>query len=100
MALDETAQQLRLGSCKRSAAALVADLGRFDCYVARFLHAFHGFSQWQVEKVAIATYRSRPTNLRLACSEACPPASTKAVALGPLQPGGCIKPLGCARLIR
>ena len=53
VALDETAQRLRLGSCKRSAAALVADLGRFDGHVARFLNAFPGFSEWQVEKVAI-----------------------------------------------
>jgi hypothetical protein len=54
VALDETAQRLRLGSCKRSAAALVADLGRLDGYVARFLSAFPRFSEWQVEKVAIA----------------------------------------------
>jgi AAA+ ATPase superfamily predicted ATPase len=54
VALDETAQRLRLGSCKRSAAALVADLGRFDGHAARFLNAFPRFSQWQVEKVAIA----------------------------------------------
>lgn len=43
VALDETAQRLRLGSCKRSPAALVADLGRLDGYVARFLHAFPSF---------------------------------------------------------
>lgn len=54
MALDEIAQRLRLGSCKRSAAALVADLGRFDGHVTRFLNAFPSFSEWQVVKVAIA----------------------------------------------
>ncbi len=54
VALAEGAQRLRLGSCKRSAAALVADLGRFDGDVARFLHAFPRFSPWQAEKVAIA----------------------------------------------
>ena len=54
VALDETAQRLRLGSCKRSPAALVADLGRFDGHVARFLQACPRFSGWQVEKVAIA----------------------------------------------
>lgn len=54
VALDETAQRLRLGSCKRSAAALVADLGRFDGHVARFLSAVPRFSGWEVEKVAIA----------------------------------------------
>jgi hypothetical protein len=32
----------------------VADLGRFDGHVARFLQAFPRFESWQVEKVAIA----------------------------------------------
>ena len=32
----------------------MADLGRLDGYVARFLSAFPRFSDWQVEKVAIA----------------------------------------------
>jgi hypothetical protein len=54
VALDETSQRLRLGSCKRSEQALVSDLGRFDGHVARFLKAFPRFSDWQVEKVAIA----------------------------------------------
>jgi hypothetical protein len=54
VALDDTHQRLRLGSCKRSSAALVADLGRFDGHVARFLKALPRFSDWQVEKVAIA----------------------------------------------
>ncbi|MFM7228283.1 MAG: ATP-binding protein [Cyanobacteriota bacterium] len=54
VALDETSQRLRLGSCKRSAAALIADLARFDGHVARFLKAFPRFSEWQVEKLAIA----------------------------------------------
>ncbi len=54
VALDETHQRLRLGSCKRSPAALVADLARFDGHVARFLKAFPRFEGWQVEKVAMA----------------------------------------------
>jgi uncharacterized protein len=54
VALDETAQRLRLASCKRSSAALVADLARFDGHVNRFVQAFPRFSEWQVEKVAIA----------------------------------------------
>lgn len=54
VALDETEKRLRLGSCKRSAAALVADLGRFDGHVQRFLQAFPRFSHWRVEKVAVA----------------------------------------------
>ena len=51
VALDEGEQRLRLASCKRSAAALLADLGRFDGDVARFLNAFPRFSPWQVEEV-------------------------------------------------
>jgi len=54
VALDESSERLRLGSCKRSETALVADLGRFDGHVARFLKAFPRFESWQVEKVAIA----------------------------------------------
>jgi hypothetical protein len=55
VALDETNERLRFGSCKRSAAALVADLGRFDGHVARFLKAFpRRFEGWEVEKLAIA----------------------------------------------
>jgi hypothetical protein len=54
VALDDNERRLRLGSCKRSAAALVADLSRFDAHVDGFLKAFPRFSAWQVEKVAIA----------------------------------------------
>ena len=54
VALDDTHQRLRLGSCKPSSTALVADLGRFDGHVARFLKAFPRFAGWQVEKVALA----------------------------------------------
>jgi hypothetical protein len=54
VALDESSQRLRMGSCKRSERALVNDLGRFDGHVARFRKAFPRFADWQVEKVAIA----------------------------------------------
>lgn len=54
VALDETTQRLRLGSCKRSEQALLGDLRNFDGHVARFLKAFPRFESWQVEKVAIA----------------------------------------------
>jgi hypothetical protein len=54
VALDETSKRLRLGSCKRSELALIKDLARFDGHVARFLKAFPHFTDWQVEKVAIA----------------------------------------------
>jgi len=54
VALDETSKRLRLGSCKRSELALIKDLARFDGHVSRFQNAFPHFSDWQVEKVAIA----------------------------------------------
>ena len=54
VALDETSQRLRLGSCKRSELALVKDLASFDGHVARFLKAVPRLGDWQVEKVAIA----------------------------------------------
>ncbi|MFM7548598.1 MAG: DUF234 domain-containing protein [Cyanobacteriota bacterium] len=54
VALDETSQRLRLGSCKRSQQALVRDLVNFDGHVDRFLKAVPRFGNWQVEKVAIA----------------------------------------------
>lgn len=56
VALDETSQRLRLGSCKRSEPALVKDLANFDGQVARFLKAFLRFADWQV---AIAPSLSR-----------------------------------------
>ena len=54
VALDESTQRVRLGSCKRSEDALVKDLSRFDGHIARFLKAFPRFKNWEVEKVAIA----------------------------------------------
>ena len=59
VALDETSQRLRLGSCKRAELALVKDLANFDGHVARFLKSFPRFADWQVEKVAIAPSLTR-----------------------------------------
>lgn len=54
VALDDDNERIRLGTCKRSAARLVDDLGRFDGHVERFLAAFPRYANWQVERVAIA----------------------------------------------
>ncbi len=54
VALDETHQRIRLGSCKRSSTKLVADLANFDGHIARFLKAHRKYQQWTVEKAAIA----------------------------------------------
>jgi AAA+ ATPase superfamily predicted ATPase len=54
VALDETRQRLRLGTCKRSASKLASHLVQFDGHVARFLDAKPSLKSWTLEKVAIA----------------------------------------------
>ncbi len=46
--------RLRLGSCKRSGDRLVADLGRFDGHIERFLAQHPELARERVERVAIA----------------------------------------------
>lgn len=53
VALNEGDRTLRLGSCKRNPAKLVADLPAFDAHVARFLAAMPRFAGWKVEGVAV-----------------------------------------------
>lgn len=53
--LSEEDQVVRIGSCKRSAKRLIADLPRHDGHLGRFLaHEGKRFEGWRVEKVAIA----------------------------------------------
>jgi AAA+ ATPase superfamily predicted ATPase len=66
--VDEDARRLRLGTCKRSPDKLVADLGRFDGHVARFLEATPRFRSWTVEKLAVAPVLD--TGHRAACVRA------------------------------
>lgn len=54
VAVDDRARRLRLGSCKRSPDRLVADLGRFNGHIDRFLEAMPRFRDWAVERVALA----------------------------------------------
>lgn len=56
VAINEDDRSIRLGSCKRSADRLIADLGRFDGHVARFLQHMPRFQGWEVRKVAIAPH--------------------------------------------
>lgn len=53
VALNEDRRTLRLGSCKRNPAKLVADLPAFDAHVGRFLAAMPRFAGWKVERVAV-----------------------------------------------
>jgi uncharacterized protein len=61
VALNENDRVLRLGSCKRNAERLVADLPRFDGHVARFLEALPRLASWRLEKVAGAPRHTAET---------------------------------------
>jgi uncharacterized protein len=52
--VDEDARRLRLGTCKRSPDKLVADLGRFEGHIERFLAAMPRFAGWKVDRLAVA----------------------------------------------
>jgi uncharacterized protein len=54
VALNETDEVIRLGSCKRSATELPRDLPIFDGHVQRFLAHFPRFAGWRVERVCLA----------------------------------------------
>jgi uncharacterized protein len=54
VAVNETDEVIRFGSCKRSPQKLVGDLRKFDGHVDRFLELKPRFRSWRVEKVAIA----------------------------------------------
>ena len=58
----------RLGSCKRNAERLIADLPRFDGHVARFLEALPRLASWRLEKVAGAPRHTAETR---AAAHAC-----------------------------
>jgi AAA+ ATPase superfamily predicted ATPase len=57
---------LRLVTCKRSPAKLLADLPRFDGHVARFVTASPKFGGWKVEKVAVAPVLDETARKRIA----------------------------------
>ena len=56
VAVDEEAKVLRVGSCKRSATKLVADLPAYDGHIDRFLadSKHRQYRDWAVEKIALA----------------------------------------------
>ncbi len=53
---------IRFGSCKRSADKLMADLSVLDGHVARFLHQYPEYRDWQIERVSVAP--TIPNNIR------------------------------------
>jgi AAA+ ATPase superfamily predicted ATPase len=68
VAEDAEGRRLRLGSCKRSADRLVADLPRFDGHVARMLKANPRLAGHRLEKLAIAP--ALAPHHRRACADA------------------------------
>jgi len=54
LALNETDQVIRFGTCKRSQTKIVTDLSKHDGHVQRFLDAHRRYKAWTIEKVAIA----------------------------------------------
>ena len=67
VAIDGENERIRLGSCKRSATRLAADLAHFDGHVERFLKVFPKYDSWTVEKVAVAPRHTTETRSR--CEE-------------------------------
>ena len=54
VALDDNRRRLRLGSCKRSATKLMADINNFKQHVARFLKAMPQYESWTIQLAGIA----------------------------------------------
>lgn len=54
IALDENAQRIRFGTCKRSEAKLLRDLANTAGHIERFLDVHRKYREWTIEKVAIA----------------------------------------------
>jgi hypothetical protein len=54
VAVDDMAQKIRFGSCKRSATKIRPDLDNFDGHVQRFLDAKRSYQTWTIEKAVFA----------------------------------------------
>lgn len=54
VAMDEIAQRIRFGTCKRNAQRLSASVDSLKAAAARFLAAHKSYANWQVEFVAVA----------------------------------------------
>ena len=54
VALNAAAKVIRFGSCKRSAANLLAEIPVFDGNIERFLDQFAEYKAWTIERVSLA----------------------------------------------
>jgi len=69
VALNEGAQAIRFGSCKRDPGMhTTGGLGRFDGHIGRFLDAFPKYQHWTIERTAVTTHHT-PASMK-ACANA------------------------------
>jgi hypothetical protein len=61
VALNEPAKVIRLGTCKRNADRVAANLADFDGHVARFLASHRRFEGWRIEKLALTALHTAQT---------------------------------------
>jgi len=54
VAVNDSDQVIRFGSCKRNASELLSGAQKHDGHVDRFLKSFKEYRSWTIEKVAIA----------------------------------------------
>ena len=54
MAVNETEQTIRFGSCKRAPRKLLSDLNNFKQHVERFLETMPQYENWTRQLVGIA----------------------------------------------
>ncbi|MBI3411628.1 MAG: ATP-binding protein [Planctomycetes bacterium] len=65
VALNESDQIIRFGSCKRAADRLIPDLPRFNGHIERFFEEVPRYRSWKVERVSIAPRISIEIRARL-----------------------------------
>jgi AAA+ ATPase superfamily predicted ATPase len=54
VAVNETEQRIRFGSCKRSPKKLLSDVGKLKQHVKRFLQAMPKYERWSTQYIGIA----------------------------------------------
>jgi hypothetical protein len=65
VALDEEAEKIRFGTCKRSPAKLVKDMPNNNGHIERFLDVHSKYRGWTIERVAIAPMLDAQTRAAL-----------------------------------
>jgi hypothetical protein len=58
VAVNESAQRIRFGSCKRSPKKLLADITNLKNHADRFLNEHRAYQRWQIDYVGISVQLS------------------------------------------